>query len=344
MSFLVKKNELKSNKYYRKQKLDIDEVLDEEDAKQDLGLNKSIYGDDEGYILVARKAEDHYIVRFITLENLLINKVLNLKFSSAASGSGIINVKEEIDIDNLDNIKKINKQKLDLDEMSDNYVKLDIIDIINELKLQYESNGKKGIRLNDKYTKSKVKTTKLKKEPKKEEPKKEDLFEIFTKSANIDKRMEELQDLIDGDSFDGIDPAEGKKLIEYQDELLTLKIGKLKKDPDYSAEDIIDELHSFPRGKPYSSFINFEKILRQEDLLKQDEEFEKLDDDFIEKLESIRGLGGGISGETANPNLFKSPLTIVKKLDLDYDPKELKKNFDFKIDSKMLKAAADALK
>lgn len=341
MSYLIKKNELKANRFYRKKKLDINELVDEFEAQQDLGLDKSIYGDDEGYILVARKAENHYIVRFITLENLLINNVLKVEFSSIPSGSGIINVKVDIDIDNLDNIKKINKEKLDLDEMDDTYVKLDITNIINELIEQYKTGGKKGIRLDKIYTEGKVKTTKFKKEPKKE-PKKEDLFEIFTKSANIDERMEELWYLIEGDSFDGPDPAQGKKLIEYQDELLTLKIRKLKQNDDYNKEDIFEELNIYPVGKPYSSFINFEKILRQENLLKKNEEFEKLDRDFIQKLESIRGsLGGSISGQTANPNLFKSPLTIVSKelgIKLDED-------FDFgNINPEMIKTMENVLK
>jgi len=140
MSYLVKKNKLKPNRFYRKVKLDIEEVLDKFEAQEDLGIDKDIYGDNEGYFLVAEKGKDNYVVRFLTLEQLLINKVLQ------SEGNRI----NEFMID-INNIKKIPKQEIDLDELDDAYVRLNFPNIKDELIEQFKTNGKKGIKLNKEY-------------------------------------------------------------------------------------------------------------------------------------------------------------------------------------------------
>tara|TARA_R110000765_G_scaffold147565_2_gene250109 strand:- start:1419 stop:2933 length:1515 start_codon:yes stop_codon:yes gene_type:complete len=165
MSYLIDKTDLKANRYYRKVKLDIDELLDKFQAQEDLNLDKDIFGDDEGYFLVSNKLEDGYRVRFMTLENLIINKVLETEFNRGTESMKIKEYSYE-----LDNIKKIPKRDLDLDEMDDKYVKLDISNIITELIIQYNTRGKKGIKLSEDYTENKVKTTKIK-TPEKEKPK-----------------------------------------------------------------------------------------------------------------------------------------------------------------------------
>ena len=140
MSYLVKKNKLKPNRFYRKVKLDIDEVVDKFEAQENFGINKDIYGDDEGYFLVAEKGEDNYIVRFLTLEQLLINGVLENE------GNRI----DEFFTD-MSNIKKLPKQEVDLDELDDAYVRLDFVNIKDELIQQFKTNGKKGIKLDKEY-------------------------------------------------------------------------------------------------------------------------------------------------------------------------------------------------
>lgn len=142
MSYLVKKNNLKPNRLYRKEKLDIIEVVDKYEALEDLDINKDIYGDDEGYFLVSEKniLEENYVVRFITLEQLLINKVLESK------GNKIDRL-----FTNISNLKKLPKQEVDLDELEDTYIRLDFENIKDELIEQFNTDGKKGIKLNKEY-------------------------------------------------------------------------------------------------------------------------------------------------------------------------------------------------
>jgi len=165
MSYLIDKTDLKANRFYRKVKLDIDELLDKFQAQEDLGLDKDIFGDEEGYFLISNKLEDGYRVRFMTLENLIFHKVLKTEYNRGTESMKIKEYSYEVD-----NIKKIPKRDLDLDEMDDKYVKLDISNIITELIIQYNTQGKKGIKLSEEYTESKVKKTKIKK-TEKEKPK-----------------------------------------------------------------------------------------------------------------------------------------------------------------------------
>jgi len=158
MSYLIDKTDLKAKRFYRKVKLDIDELLDKFQAQEDFGLDKDIFGDEEGYFLVSNKLEDGYRVRFITLENLFIYKVLKKEFNYSTQINNIVENDYE-----LSNITKIPKRDLDLDEMDAKYVKLDIDNIITELIIQYKTGGKKGIGLSKRYTEDKVKTTKIKK-------------------------------------------------------------------------------------------------------------------------------------------------------------------------------------
>ena len=145
MSYLVDKLELKPNRFYRKVKLDIDEVLDNYQAFKDLGINMDIYGDNEGYFFVSKKQKDNYLVKFINLDILIGNQVIGIDISPKDIKIDMFNVK---DIQRLD---RLPKEELDFDEMDENYVRLNFNDIVRELIEQANSKGKKGIRLDKDY-------------------------------------------------------------------------------------------------------------------------------------------------------------------------------------------------
>jgi len=151
MSYLVDKLELKPNRFYRKVKLDIDEVLDNFQAQEDLGINMDIYGDNEGYFFVAKKDKDNYLVKFINLDLLIGNRVISIDISPKGNKIDMFSVE---DIQRLD---KLPKEELDFDEMDENYVRLNFLDIVREVIEQANSKGKKGIKLDkdylDKYSK-----------------------------------------------------------------------------------------------------------------------------------------------------------------------------------------------
>lgn len=138
--FDYQKEDLEIKKYYRKVKLDIYEYVDKEDAEK-LGLDKPIYGDDEGYIKVIDKQEDGYIVKFMNLENFLKRAVIE---GNVDTGDFTINKTLA---------KKIKNQELDLDEMDNEYAEITFDRIIEEVLEQYKSNGKKGIQLQEKEIK-----------------------------------------------------------------------------------------------------------------------------------------------------------------------------------------------
>jgi len=145
MSYLIDKTDLKANRYYRKVKLDINEVMDRYEAQEDLGINVDIYGDNEGYFFVSKKQKDNYLVKFINLNYIVNNQIIDIKLSRK---------EEKIESFKVLDIKKLTvlpKEELDFDEMDENYVKLDFNDIVNELIQQANSKGKKGIKLDKEY-------------------------------------------------------------------------------------------------------------------------------------------------------------------------------------------------
>lgn len=142
MTTIVKKEDLELKKYYRKVKLDIEEYIDMEEIKRvGFGLDNSVYGDPEGYFKVIDKQEDGYIVKFMSLENLLLRAVIEGNLDSDDSEDFEINKKFA---------KKIKNQDLDLDEMTDKYAEITFNRIIKEVIKQYKSNGEEGIKLEKK--------------------------------------------------------------------------------------------------------------------------------------------------------------------------------------------------
>lgn len=145
MSYLVDKLDLKKNRLYRKVKLDIDEVLDKFEAIEEIGVDMDIYGDNEGYFFVKKKEDDKYLVKFLNLDLLVGNKIITIDISPKGN---------KIDMFNINDIQKldmISTEELDFDEMEENYVRLDLPDIVRELIAQANSKGKKGIKLDIDY-------------------------------------------------------------------------------------------------------------------------------------------------------------------------------------------------
>lgn len=145
MSYLVDKLDLKKNRLYRKVKLDIDEVMDKFEAIEEIGVDMDIYGDNEGYFFVKKKEDDKYLVKFLNLDLLVGNKIITIDISPKGN---------KIDMFSINDIQKldmISTEELDFDEMDENYVRLDLPDIVRELIEQANSKGKKGIKLDIDY-------------------------------------------------------------------------------------------------------------------------------------------------------------------------------------------------
>jgi len=133
--------------FYRKVNLDISELVDEDEALE-LGLDKAIYGDSEGYIYIEEifnedkkergGPDEGYLVKFLTMEDLVDKLVIQ----------NLDTKKVKVKFEKLNLIKN---RRLELEDMSEAYIRLGFEDVIKELVEQYNSEGKKGIKLKPSY-------------------------------------------------------------------------------------------------------------------------------------------------------------------------------------------------
>lgn len=141
----TKYENLISNNYYRVKDMEIDEILDEDEAEE-LGLPKPVFGSEEGYFYVSKydSEKDRWKVKYINLETLLENDILTYDSEREKFKSG----KEERN--NIENIK--NKT---LKKTNNVYVRLTLKDILSEIIKQYMEpyTGRYPVDMNSNYVK-----------------------------------------------------------------------------------------------------------------------------------------------------------------------------------------------
>jgi len=153
----------KNLRVYRKVKLNMTEIADKQEAEE-LGLNKSVIGDNDGYFynLGIEDIGEEVWGRKFAIQEIRNMKMLNLPDLIEA---GVVVFEGDDYVINKENIDQLptriytypNKDFGNSTAMrAGNYtkkgwVRLSLIDAIKEIVKQYQTNGRKGTKINNKY-------------------------------------------------------------------------------------------------------------------------------------------------------------------------------------------------